>query len=67
VIALTHDTHGPVVGWDSDPLISFSDEPRQWRPDARTPLPGPRPSAPGLTATRTPAAESPAARQPTHR
>ncbi|WP_433892590.1 hypothetical protein [Streptomyces sp. CA-111067] len=30
VIALTEDTRGPVVGWDSAPLLSYSDEPQLW-------------------------------------
>jgi hypothetical protein len=65
VIALTQNTRGPVVGWDSDPLLSYSDEPQLWTPDAPIPLTGPRPKAPGLTATRPPAAGPPSAQQPT--
>lgn len=65
VIALTQDTRGPVVGWDCDPLVSFSDEPQLWRPGAPPPLIGLRPKAPGLTATRPPAAGPPSAQQPT--
>lgn len=63
VIALTHDTRSPLVGWDSDPLISYSDEPRLRKPDAPIPLAGRRPSAPGLTATRPPAAGPPSVQQ----
>lgn len=65
VIALSQDTRGPVVGWDSDPLLSYSDEPRLWRPDAPIPLTGARPKAPGMTATQPPAAGPPSAQQPT--
>lgn len=65
VIALTQDTRGPVVGWDSDPLISYSDEPRLWKPDAPPPLADSRPKAPGLTATRPPNAGLTSAQQPT--
>lgn len=64
VIALTQGTQGPVVGWDSDPLISYSDEPRLWRRSS-LPLPDPGPKAPGLTATRPPAAGPTSAQQPT--
>lgn len=67
VIALTQEARGPVVGWDSDPLISYSDEPRLWKPDAPVPLTGPHPAAPGLTATRPPAARPPSAQLPTTR
>lgn len=65
VVALTEDTCGPVVGWDSDPLASYSDEPQLWRRDGPIPLAGLRPTAPGLTATRPPPAVPPSAQQPT--
>ncbi|MCL2729704.1 MAG: hypothetical protein FWE15_06725 [Actinomycetia bacterium] len=65
VIALTEDTRGPVVGWDSDPRTSYSDEPHLWRPDSPPPLTALRPKAPVLTATRPPAVGLPSARQPT--
>ncbi|MEC3997159.1 hypothetical protein VSR01_28120 [Actinacidiphila sp. DG2A-62] len=67
VIALTQYTRGPVVGWDSDPLGSYSDDPRLWRPDAHPPLTGLRPTAPCLTVRRPPAAGSPSPQQLTSR
>jgi hypothetical protein len=65
VIALTHACNGPVVGWDCDPLISFSDEPWYWGPGGRVPVAGPQVTAPGLTATRPVPGAPPPARQPT--
>lgn len=64
VIALTQDTRGPVVGWDSGPLASCSDEPQLWRPDVPPPLTVVGPKVPGLTTTRLAAVGPPSARQP---
>ncbi|SEO73691.1 hypothetical protein [Actinacidiphila rubida] len=66
VIALTQDTRGPVVGWESDPRASYSDKPHLRKPDAPIPLAGLRPTAPGLTDTRPRAAVTTCAQQPTN-
>lgn len=66
VVSLTYDTHGPVVDWDCNPLISVSDEPHRWVRGLPIPLAVPQPP-PALSATRTTPAGPPTARRPSRR
>ncbi|WUH90363.1 hypothetical protein OG900_09780 [Streptomyces sp. NBC_00433] len=66
VVSLTVDSRGPVVGWTTDPLVSFSDEPHLWGRDLPIPLAAPQPP-PALTATRTTPAGPPPVRRSSHR
>nr|WSX75904.1 hypothetical protein OH826_19835 [Streptomyces sp. NBC_00899] len=52
VIPLTHARQGAVVGWDCDPLISFSDEPQWWSRSVRVDPPDQHIAPPSLTVTR---------------
>nr|WP_239070678.1 hypothetical protein [Streptomyces sp. SID13666] len=57
VINILSSKAGPVVGWDTDPCLAFSDHPGHWPPPATTPI---TESAPALRPARSAPAPAPA-------